>query len=251
MKKHYHILNGDALKERFPSQFDGEILVMRECLVEGDVTSDSLNELFEKRARYIAEIYGEYSIEDYYEDVVTVFEQTQKIPDHAEINLWFEDDLFCQVNFWFITHLLSNYVNNSSVFLIRPPVHTPFGFGGLGDKELIQAYTQKIQINNIDEVASLWHYYQKNALPELINLAKKIGEYYPFIETAVEAHIQRIPEEDNPGRPVQTLIDIMNELETDEFPAIFREFSKRESIYGYGDLQVRKLLEEIRNISRI
>ena len=40
--------------------------------------------------------------------------------------------------------------------------------------------------------------------------------------------------------------DVYNELETDEFGAVFREFSRRESIYGFGDLQVKKLLDQIK-----
>jgi hypothetical protein len=70
---------------------------------------------------------------------------------------------------------------------------------------------------------------------------------YPFIPAAVEAHIARIPTENSPGRPRQTLLDIMKELETDEFGPVFREFCKLESIYGLADLQVKRLLKEIKN----
>jgi len=49
------------------------------------------------------------------------------------------------------------------------------------------------------------------------------------------------------GRPSQSLIRIINELNTVEFEPIFREFSKREDIYGFGDLQVKRLFNEIKN----
>jgi hypothetical protein len=70
---------------------------------------------------------------------------------------------------------------------------------------------------------------------------------YPFILTAVKAHTDRIPTEGNLGRPSQSLIQIMKELETDEFEPVFKEFSKRESIYGFGDLQVKRLFDEVKN----
>ena len=70
---------------------------------------------------------------------------------------------------------------------------------------------------------------------------------YPFILPAVNAHIQRIPGKEYPGRPIQSLIEIMKDLETDEFGAVFREFNKREYIYGFGDVQVKRLFDMIKN----
>jgi hypothetical protein len=39
----------------------------------------------------------------------------------------------------------------------------------------------------------------------------------------------------------------MEDLETDEFGPVFKEFNKRESIYGFGDLQVKRIFDEIKN----
>jgi hypothetical protein len=50
---------------------------------------------------------------------------------------------------------------------------------------------------------------------------------------------------ENPGRPSQSLIAIMNQFKTEDFDTVFREFSKREPIYGFGDLQVKRLLDQI------
>ncbi|WP_019037320.1 DUF1835 domain-containing protein [Psychroflexus tropicus] len=249
MKNVYHILNGDSLKESFPNEIDGEIIVARECLVDGDVSSDTLEDLFKKRATFISKVYGDYSIEDYYADSVSEFEKIQNLPNKAEINLWFEDDLFCQVNFWFTVKLIVNYLKPNKVFLIRPVIHTQYGFGGLNELELINAYKQKAQINELDGIASLWNLYQNNDIEEMVEVAKKLGLKYPFIQNAVEAHIDRIPNENSPGRPTATLLDIMNVLGTDSFGAVFKEFNKRESIYGFGDLQVKRLFDEIKNNS--
>ncbi len=34
MKKQYHVLNRDALFEQFPKSIDGNLVLVRECLVE-------------------------------------------------------------------------------------------------------------------------------------------------------------------------------------------------------------------------
>ncbi len=84
------------------------------------------------------------------------------------------------------------------------------------------------------------------AVPSAIELKNE----YPFILPAVQAHIDRLPKNGNPGRPVRTLIEIMHELQTEEFGPVFREFCRRESIYGFGDLQVKQLFDDIVNNGR-
>ena len=65
MKALYHILNGDVLKNQFPKQVPGQIIVARECLVDGPVDGDSMEELFETRSSFIQKAYGDYEDEDY------------------------------------------------------------------------------------------------------------------------------------------------------------------------------------------
>nr|WP_319266391.1 DUF1835 domain-containing protein [uncultured Draconibacterium sp.] len=247
MRKQYHILNGDSLKEHFPESIQGKIIVAKECLVDGSVKGKSLTDFFKTRAEFISSNYDGCTEQDYFEKTVPEFQKMQKIPDYSDINLWFEDDLFCQVNFWFTVNLIFNSLRSSKVFLIRPAIHNQFGFGGLSEIELINAYKQKTQITELDKIALLWNFYQNNDIEELVKTANKLAQKYPFILNAVEAHINRIPNENGPGRPKQTLIEIMNELGTDSFGAVFKEFNKRESIYGFGDLQVKRLFDEVKN----
>ena len=44
--KSYHILNGDALKHQFPSCIKGEKIIMRACLVDGDVVGSTNEALY-------------------------------------------------------------------------------------------------------------------------------------------------------------------------------------------------------------
>jgi hypothetical protein len=54
----YHILNGDSLAGTFPNaKLPGEIIVARECLIEGDLHGDSLDEFLKTRASYIRMTY--------------------------------------------------------------------------------------------------------------------------------------------------------------------------------------------------
>jgi hypothetical protein len=247
VKTTYHILNGDCLKEQFPKQIGGEMIVIRECLVDGNVKSRDLEELFRLRAEYISELSGSDSVEDYYRQTASEFEKIMKIPEGSAVNVWFEDDLFCQVNFWFVAYLLFHHTQDCNVYLVRPKVHSRYGFGGLTTAELGQAHKDRIELNEINKIASLWQSYKMDDVKQLVKIADELKGKFPFIPDAVQAHVERIPKARHPGRPTVSLMKIMEELKTEEFGPVFREFSSRESIYGFGDLQVRRLLDKIKN----
>ncbi|MTI22783.1 DUF1835 domain-containing protein [Fulvivirga sp. RKSG066] len=248
--KTYHILNGDALSEQFPSEIEGEIIIARECLVDGNVRSDSLEDLFKSRAAFISSSYGDYTSKAYFESTVSEFQKIKNISSPAEINMWFEDDLFCQVNLWFVAHLVRTYCADCKVFLVRPPHHTQYGFGGLSKAELLQAYIDRKLIEKPELLANLWLAYQEDDDDRLHKMATNLESQFPFLTRAVEAHLARSPKKGEMGRPQQTLINIMHDLKTEDFGIIFREFCKREPIYGFGDLQVKRLLKELKDQTR-
>lgn len=244
MRKQYHILNGDVLKKQFPENIQGDVIVARECLVDGNVEGKNLDELFTSRAKFISQNYGGTE-QDYYEKAASEFLKILEINSNSDINLWFEDDLFCQVNFWFVVNLLQRKDNNYQIFLIRPKTHTQYGFGGLKKSELISSYEDRLILTETDKISRLWESYQSNDIKTLISTAQEIENKYPFILPAVNAHIQRFPSKGKIGRPTESLIEIMEEFKTEDFGIVFREFNKRESIYGFGDLQVKRLFDEI------
>ena len=124
MSKQFHILNGDALKEQFPQDVPGEQIVLRECFVDGPVDANTLEELYEIRSKFIVDNY-EGTVQEYSEKVIPEFNKITSLHENCDVNLWFEDDLFCQVNFWFTIHLLQ--LKKCNTFLIRPVKHNQYG----------------------------------------------------------------------------------------------------------------------------
>lgn len=241
----FHILNGDALKEQFPQELKGEVIIFRECLVEGPVNNIDLDDFFNRRSQFICDNYADVTPTAYQKNSAEEIKKTLSIPEDSEINLWFEDDLFCQVNFWFISNLIVENLKSVEVYLVRPPRHTPYGFGGLNQTQLIEAFQNKIPLNDLGEIASLWSAYQNGKLDRLKEIGRSLLPKYPFIQDAIAAHIVRIPSDNEPGRPTRSLMEIMKELNTDQFGPVFQEFCKREAIYGFGDLQVKRLYDKI------
>src|SRR5436305_5260873 len=110
----YNILNGDALASGFPdTKIPGEIVVVREALIEGDLSGDNLAAFWKTRARSIG-----ITIEEYYNDVVKEFDRLTLASDNSVFNLWFEYDLFCQVNMWFVISFINNLPVRNKVYAV-------------------------------------------------------------------------------------------------------------------------------------
>lgn len=238
----YHILNGDALADRFPSEITGEIIVIRECLIEGPFRAKSLDELIDLRSDFLK---NEYHIPkaDYIKKSATEFKRIQEIPLSSEINLWFEDDLFCQINLWYTLSLLQPHFGKSKIYLVRPTEESPYGFGHYDQCAIVSLFKNRLPIRHAELFEDLWNFYQHDEYSEIVRLAKKYSLDYPFLLPAIEAHIDRIPTNESQGRPMETLKSIIKEYDTNDFSTIFTAFSQREGIYGFGDLQVKRMLD--------
>ncbi|HEX8531199.1 MAG TPA: hypothetical protein VF646_14305 [Cytophagales bacterium] len=246
----YHILNGDALAGKFPGEaLEGERIVFRECLVEGPLDGETPAAFWETRARFIGETYGE-TRNGYEARVVAQVEQVKGLPGGAEVNLWFEHDLFCQVNTWFLLSLLEESAVNLLINRVMPQAEPGAdvwqGFGPADGERLIAAYWNRVPLTRADRALGkdLWEAYRRHDLQRLETLAARETGRFPYLREVVRAHAERYPAAGQKSRPVAVLEDIVR-TGTTGFPAIFREFFRREGIYGFGDSQVKRLLPEI------
>lgn len=244
----YHILNGDALSQQLEGQLSGQLIVAKECLVDGPVKGDTLAELYAVRAQFLSTAYGPSDPNKYYEKVVPQFEKVKQIKAEGEVVLWFEEDLFCQVNSWFVLHLLQVEGVQARLSWVLPTADLQYGFGGMDTQALLQAYDNRTPI---DETAckllsGLWPLYQHDQIAEMLAKVEPLQQRFPFLPKAIAAHRDRIPHGHHLGRPKESLLTIMRELGTRDFGPVFRAFSQRESIYGFGDLQVKRLLDELK-----
>ena len=246
MQKEVHFLNGDALAAQFPKGISGEKLICRECLVEGPVNEKELADFFLQRTTYLDKYYGESSLEVYRTKVVAQFQQLQAAAAAGHcLNLWFEDDLFCQVNLWFTLSLLYEIDGKSEIYLVRPPRQTPYGFGGLNTEELTVCYKERIPITELSPWKALWEAYRLVELEQLTEVATSLEQRYNFVSRAVAAHLARFPTSTQEGRPKERLKAIIKELGTSQFGYVFQLFSQTEAIYGFGDVYVKRLFDEV------
>lgn len=243
-----HVLNGDSLAFSFPgAKIEGEIIVAREGFIDGDLSGNNLNDFRQSRTRYM----GLTEVE-YYNKVVKEFEKLMGVPDNSEFNLWFEYDLFCQVNMWFVLSLLNGLPVNKNVFAVytsyldRGNKHFWNGFGPANTSDLRVCFTNRIPLTELDLQFghNLWEAYKIGNLEALIRLSKNQSPAFPYLQEVVKAHVDRFPKDGTKGRPEKILEDITKNISTD-FHDAFKEFGRRESIYGFGDIQLKHLYDKV------
>jgi hypothetical protein len=248
------LLNGDCLAEQLK---DAELLVerivFREALVVGPVGGATWEEFWETRIEFLTKQYGATALE-VQEKTVAELEKIRSLADGVELSLWFEDDLFCQVNLWFILSLLADKPT-LRVFRVFPP-EAPSenrwrGFADASPEELEQAYRTKVLFSNQDMGLgkSLWEAYRKHDWDALKILSRHPSSCFSNLEEVCQAQLDRFPTHQSLGRPEQLIQEILASGIID-FPSLFAEFSRRAGIYGFGDLQVRELLDSIKKKAR-
>lgn len=241
-----HILNGDALTDRMKAAGFENLIVCREALIDGPVDAIDMDEFWNKRAAF-----HEVEPGKYHDHVVAEFEKLKEIPPGSEINLWFGDDLFCQANIWFVINYLEQLGRAGSLFRVFPLIRSEAErwneFGGLDPQELITSFENRVALTR-DDVAlaeNCWNAYAANNLKTLKALSKSPTNAFHDLGKVVQAHIDRFPKPGELGRPERILKEIMDSGITD-FNKLFPVFFKREGIYGFGDLQVKSILSNLK-----
>jgi hypothetical protein len=238
----YHVLPGDGQVEEFKkSKIDGEMIVCREALVCGPIDAENLDDFWRERAQFIVSEYGEDEIE-YHEKVANELSKLAEVTSDDEVNLWFEYELFCSVNMWFCLSLLGE--TQVEVYRVEPigldKDKRWDGFGYFDATDLKAAFELRTKFSK-EEVylgKSLWNSYRRRDYNALKSFGRDERPCFPYLKEVIAAAAEQ------DIRPREILREIRAHGEND-FEKIFIEFKKRSGVYGYGDLQVQRLLDRL------
>ena len=245
----FHILNGDSLAYTFAqSNIPGHCIICRECLIDGPAQAADLDNFWSIRANFIAQGYGE-AREKYYNIVVKELDQIQSLPETAEVNLWFEDDLFCQSNMWFMLALLVNANPQLKIYRVFPmePAQDHWnGFGRADAASLEQAYAQRVpfQQTDLELGLALWEAFRSKDLKQLQVLSHQPSACFNRLPEVVQAHVDRFAPQGQLGRPERLIAEIL-QSNPEDFSAVFTAFWQKAGVYGFGDDQVRGIYERV------
>jgi hypothetical protein len=241
-----HVYNGDSTAETArAAEIPGEHLAWREALVCGPAPADLAESDFnELRAQHLAAAYG-VPIEKCRAELWALHEALASFPEHDEVVLWFEHDLFCQVQLiyllnWFASRELGK--TRLSLVCINefPGVHPFHGLGELNGQQLQSLFPQRAEITaaQFELATRAWQGYSSADARALISLLRSDTEALPFLKDSLNKHLERFPSTRNGlGRVENTTLSLIVEG-YNKFRSLFPAFTRRESGYGFGDAQV-------------
>ena len=165
--------------------------------------------------------------------------------DQDEVVLWFEHDLFCQVQLIYLLHWFAGRdLGQTKLTLICidefPGVQIFHGLGQLNEEQLLSLFPGRHEITaaQLELGSKAWAAYCAPDALALIALLKSDMSAMPFLKEALSKHLQRFPSTHNGLGSVENAALKLIPAGYGEFRALFPAFVRRESAYGYGDAQL-------------
>lgn len=250
-----HIHNGDSTAGTLREfGFPGEHFAFQDVLIVGPTPLGlSATDWRNLRAQTLAQ---EYELSpEYCERGLLRQEQTlESFSQHEETVLWFEHDLFCQVNLiylldWFSKHASGNSKLSTVCVGEFPGVEDFRGLGQLTGEQLASLFDGRsaITARELNLAARAWKAYCSTDPEDISRLLDEDTSALPFLNQALKLHLARFPSARNGlGRIENMALELIAEGDT-EFKSLFPKFAKLESAYGLGDAQ---FWNEIRPLAR-
>ncbi|WP_020526410.1 hypothetical protein [Flexithrix dorotheae] len=252
-----HILNGDStLFQIQKTKITGDTLVWREVLCEGPVSEDIVkSDFWIQRLQFFSENY-QVDAEAFHEKTIKEIEKLDKCEKYDEVVLWFEYDLFCQINLLGALALIyQKKLPSQPISLISIGEVSGYkklvGLGEIDAKIFPDLFENRIFLDGDDlkMANTIWaQYCSDNPLP-LLDLADNAALKFPYLRPALEAHFKRFPSIFN-GLS-QTQQEILNFIQSEKIETerqLVGKMLRQENYYGFGDLQYFKTVDTINSL---
>ncbi|CAL2092480.1 DUF1835 domain-containing protein [Tenacibaculum sp. 190524A05c] len=256
MSSFLHITNGDVTTEILNNlNIEGEIITWREMLCEGKTTTDVGSEDFWKtRYDFFSNAY-QVTKKTFIDFTLKEYRKLCK-QNQDEIILWFDYDLFCQVNMLAVVSWLKKFRKGRKITIVQAGNSENYdklvGFGHLSKEELLNLYNNRIQLtqDDIEYADYIWQLYCSDS-PLRLETVHKFNPSSPFIylSDAISAHLKRFPSVENGLNQIEnTIIKAVNQSELKTENDLIRKLLTEQETYGFGDIQYKNKIKELKSL---
>lgn len=248
----FHILNGDAVVSAFKaSEIEGQFAVWRELHCQGPTTPKIASREFSEARKLFLRNYLDID-ENFFDEhtqsqLRLIREQVQN-----EATLWFEYDLFCQINMMVAINLIDQISPSCKINLIvvgKSLDHLDWiTLGHVRPEQWPQLYQQKRLLDKkaIHFMREAWKIYCSSDHRDFDALLAECPPVYKYFPQAIENHYRRFPSRIDGLTDIQRFI--FQKLSVDHFTnskLVIRDLLKHFHFYGYGDLQYIAIMESL------
>ena len=240
-----HVLNGDATLVPFrDSGLSGDIVINRSMMSEGKtIYTADMDEFFHARADHAEHFYG-IDRQTYLSQVVQEFTRLENVTGYDEVVLWFEFDLFCQINLLFTLFYLQQHPLPAKISLIAPDSHphTPNfkGLGMLSADHFPELFSERLTVaaSDLQTANQIWAAYCSATPLKLETFAGQPAGQLFHMGKALKAHLQRLPAIENGLNRIENFFLNLLAMADYRWYDLYSQFWNQLTIYGFGDFQL-------------
>ena len=254
MSSQLHITNGDSFTQKLKQlKLKGDIITWREMLCEGKTETNVGSESFWKtRFEFLHKNY-KVSKSWFIEKTLKEYRSLCNHKQQDEIVLWFEYDLFCQINMLAVISWLKTHRRHARITLAcsgyQPGSDRLMGLSELSDEQLHDLYANRIELtqDDIEFADYVWQLYCSDNPIRLENLTDFDAYQFEYLGPSIQAHLKRFPTIKNGLNEIENrILKIASEEKPESKRALIGQLLKNQGWYGFGDSQYHRILTTLR-----
>ncbi|MEO9571209.1 MAG: DUF1835 domain-containing protein [Polaribacter sp.] len=252
-----HITNGDSTTNYLKKlHFSGDFITWREMLCEGKTTPDVGSETFWKNRFDFFKSSYKVSKQNFIDFTLKEYRNLCNKKESKEIVLWFEYDLFCQINMLAVISWLKTYRKGYHISLVCSGKIKGSkklkGLGELTENQIHQHFKKRIDLtqDDIEYADYIWQLYCSDS-PLRLETVYKFNPMSPFqyLTSALEAHLLRFPSIDNGLNQVEnTILKTANSNSFSSKNQLIVKLLKNQEKYGFGDIQYQHSINQLQKL---
>ena len=252
-----HITNGDSTTNYLKKlHFSGSFITWREMLCEGKTTVDVGSETFWKNRFDFLKTSYNISKRKFIDFTLKEYRTLCSKKESKEIVLWFDHDLFCQINMIAVISWLKTYRSGYHISLVTSGKikgnKKLKSLSELTENQIQQHYKNRIDLSqdDIEYADYIWQLYCSDS-PLRLETVYKFNPMSPFtyLVEALEAHLQRFPSIKNGLNKVEnTILETANTQQLSSKNQLVQQLLKTQTVYGLGDLQYEHHIEQLQKL---
>ena len=248
-----HLLNGDSTRLLLEaSGLEGDRCVWPDVMSDGPTLPEVGSEAYWNiRKNYMTQAF-DVSEAQYLEKAQGEFRKLEGFRDYAEVVLWFEYDLFCQINLLTIMHWFKNQEHgDTKISLIcvgrEEGYDKLMALGELPPEKYPELFSRRRIMGTYDFIFASDAYLAWCAPDptDLDNYILMSSNEFPYLSDALVAHHKRFPSKQSGLTEIESKIINLVLSGMDEPRKIVGSLLRWQTHQGFGDLQYFQILDRM------
>ncbi len=254
MSSQLHITNGDSFTQKLKTlKLKGDIITWREMLCEGKTETNVGSESFWKtRFDFLHKNY-KVSKSWFVEKTLKEYRSLCNHKQQDQIILWFEYDLFCQINMLAVLSWLKKHRRYAEIYLVcsgdEDDTNRLYGLSELNDEQILHSYKNKIKLsqNDIEYADYVWQLYCSDNPIRLENLIDFDNYQFDYLSDAIKVHLKRFPTIKNGLNELENrVLEYSLQQKPKTKKQLLSKLLENQGFYGFGDTQYERVISNLR-----